>query len=95
VEIAGPNGANPESNELLAKIAGPAVAKAKVEAKEIQDLIDGQNGGFKLEPWDWNFYSEQVRKAKYDLDESQVKPYFELTTVLEKRSRPKNVWNNL
>jgi len=69
---------------LLAKIAKPAVAKAKVEAKEIQDLIDAQNGGFKLEPWDWNFYSEQVRKAKYDLDESQVKPYFELTTVLEK-----------
>jgi peptidyl-dipeptidase Dcp len=70
--------------DLLAKIAAPAVAKAKVEAKEIQDLIDAQNGGFKLEPWDWNFYSEQVRKAKYDLDESQVKPYFELTTVLEK-----------
>jgi peptidyl-dipeptidase Dcp len=69
---------------LLAKIAGPAVAKAKIEAKEIQDLIDAQNGGFQLEPWDWNFYSEQVRKAKYDLDESQVKPYFELTTVLEK-----------
>ena len=69
---------------LLAKIATPAVAKAKIEAKEIQDLIDAQNGGFKLEPWDWNFYSEQVRKAKYDLDESQVKPYFELTTVLEK-----------
>jgi len=70
--------------DLLAKIAAPAVAKAKVEAKEIQDLIDAQKGGFKLEPWDWNFYSEQVRKAKYDLDESQVKPYFELTTVLEK-----------
>ena len=70
--------------DLLAKIAAPAVAKAKVEAKEIQDLIDAQNGGFKLEPWDWNFYSEQVRKAKYDLDESQIKPYFEITTVLEK-----------
>ena len=69
---------------LLAEIAAPAVAKAKVEAKEIQDLIDAQNGGFELEPWDWDFYSEQVRKAKYDLDESQVKPYFELTTVLEK-----------
>ncbi len=69
---------------LLAQIAKPAVAKAKVEAKEIQDLIDSQNGGFKLQPWDWNFYSEQVRKAKYDLDESQIKPYFELTTVLEK-----------
>nr|WP_315210134.1 M3 family metallopeptidase [uncultured Flavobacterium sp.] len=70
--------------DLLAKIAGPAVVKAKVEAKEIQDLIDSQNGGFKLEPWDWNFYSEQVRKAKYDLDESQIKPYFEIATVLEK-----------
>ncbi|NGY38209.1 M3 family metallopeptidase [Flavobacterium sp. XN-5] len=69
---------------LLAKIAGPAVAKAKGEAKEIQDLIDAQKGGFKLEPWDWNFYSEQVRKAKYDLDQNEVKPYFELTTVLEK-----------
>ncbi len=69
--------------ELLAKIAAPAVAKAKVEAKEIQDLIDSQNGGFKLEPWDWNFYAEQVRKAKYDLDESQIKPYFELNSVLE------------
>jgi len=70
--------------KLLAQIAAPAVAKAKVEAKEIQDLIDSQNGGFKLEPWDWNFYAEQVRKAKYDLDESQIKPYFEITTVLEK-----------
>ncbi len=70
--------------DLLAKIAKPAVAKAKIEAKEIQDLIDAQKGGFKLEPWDWNYYSEQVRKAKYDLDESQIKPYFEVKTVLEK-----------
>ena len=69
---------------LLAKISKPAVEKARGEAKEIQSLIDIQKGGFKLEPWDWNFYSEQVRKAKYDLDESQIKPYFELTTVLEK-----------
>ncbi len=69
---------------LLAKIAAPAVAKANAEAQEIQSLIDAQKGGFKLEPWDWNFYSEQVRKAKYDLDESQIKPYFELTSVLEK-----------
>lgn len=70
--------------DLLAKIATPAVKRAMQEAAEIQKLIDGQNGGFKLEPWDWNYYSEQVRKAKYDLDESQVKPYFEVTTVLEK-----------
>ena len=70
--------------DLLAKLAAPAVAKAKVEAKEIQDLINTQKGGFKLEPWDWDFYSEQVRKAKYDLDESEIKPYFEIVTVLEK-----------
>ncbi|WP_233621953.1 M3 family metallopeptidase [Flavobacterium agrisoli] len=69
---------------LLAEIAAPAVKKAKLEAKEIQTLIDSQNGGFKLEPWDWNFYAEQVRKEKYDLDESQIKPYFEIKTVLEK-----------
>ena len=70
--------------DILAKIAKPAVEKAKIEAKDIQDLIDSQKGGFKLEPWDWNFYSEQVRKAKYDLDESVIKPYFEVNTVLEK-----------
>jgi peptidyl-dipeptidase Dcp len=69
---------------LLATLAKPAVERAKVEAKDIQDIIDAQKGGFKLEPWDWNFYSEQVRKAKYDLDESQIKPYFEVNTVLEK-----------
>ncbi len=70
--------------DLLAQIAKPAVAKAKQEAKDIQDLIDAQKGGFKLEAWDWSFYSEQVRKAKYDLDENEIKPYFEVTTVLEK-----------
>jgi peptidyl-dipeptidase Dcp len=42
-----------------------------------------QKAGFKLEPWDWNYYAEQVRKARYDLDEAQIKPYFELNNVLE------------
>ncbi|WP_432223080.1 M3 family metallopeptidase [Flavobacterium sp. TMP13] len=70
--------------KLLAEIATPAVAKAKEEAIEIQAIIDEQKGGFKLEPWDWNFYAEQVRKAKYDLDENEIKPYFEIKTVLEK-----------
>jgi peptidyl-dipeptidase Dcp len=60
-----------------------ATAKAKSEAADIQALIDSQHGGFQLQPWDWNFYSEQVRKAKYDLDEAQLKPYFELNRVLE------------
>jgi peptidyl-dipeptidase Dcp len=58
-------------------------AQADREAKDIQALIDKQNGGFKLEPWDWEFYADQVRKAKYDLDESQIKPYFELNNVLQ------------
>src|SRR4029077_13852897 len=60
-----------------------ATAKAASEAKDIQDVIDAQKGGFTLQPWDWNFYSEQVRKAKYDLNEADVKPYFELNNVLE------------
>ena len=60
-----------------------STAKAEGEGKDIQARIDSQNGGFALEPWDWNFYAEQVRKAKYDLDESQLKPYFELKNVLQ------------
>ena len=60
-----------------------ATAKAAREAKDIQDVIDAQKGGFQLEPSDWNFYSEQVRKAKYDLNDAEVKPYFELNNVLE------------
>ena len=60
-----------------------ATARAASEAQDIQAVIDQQNGGFRLQPWDWEFYAEQVRKAKYDLDEEQVKPYFELNNVLQ------------
>jgi peptidyl-dipeptidase Dcp len=65
-----------------------ATAKVAFEAKDIQGVIDAQNGdaqkgGFTLQPWDWDFYAEQVRKAKYDLDEAQVRPYFELNNVLQ------------
>jgi peptidyl-dipeptidase Dcp len=60
-----------------------ATAKAASEGKDIQDVIDAQKGGFTLQPWDWDFYSEQVRKAKYDLNDAEVKPYFELNNVLE------------
>jgi peptidyl-dipeptidase Dcp len=71
-------------NGFLNKLVPAATAKARKEASDIQELIDRQKGGFALEPWDWKFYAEQVRKAKYDLDENQVKPYFELDTVLQK-----------
>jgi peptidyl-dipeptidase Dcp len=75
---------NPQTALHFVDALVPATAaKAASEADDIQALIDAQHGGFKLGPWDWNFYSEQVRKAKYDLDESEVKPYFELNNVLQ------------
>ena len=70
-------------DKMLSGLVPASVAKAKGEAADIQALIDQQKGGFQLQPWDWNFYSEQLRKAKYDLDESEVRPYFELNNVLE------------
>ena len=69
--------------KFMNALALVATAKAAGEAKDIQAVIDAQQGGFALQPWDWEFYSEQVRKAKFDLDESQVKPYFEINNVLE------------
>jgi len=69
--------------DFLNTLVPLATARAAREGKDIQAVIDAQHGGFALEAWDWDFYSEQVRKAKYDLDEAQVKPYFELNNVLE------------
>src|SRR5580658_10296214 len=60
-----------------------ATAKAAAEGKEIQAVIDSQHGGYTVEAWDWNFYSEQVRAAKYALNGAEVKQYFELNRVLE------------
>ncbi|GAL61051.1 dipeptidyl carboxypeptidase Dcp [Algibacter lectus] len=68
---------------LLSELGKASVAQAKKEAANIQSIIDAQNGGFKLEPWDWSFYAEQVKKAKYDLDQKELEPYFELNSVLE------------
>ena len=69
--------------EFMDAIVPAATAKAAREAKDIQDLIDSQKGGFPLQPWDWDYYAERVRKAQYDLDDAQVKPYFELDNVLQ------------
>ncbi len=68
--------------KLLTDLAGPAVAKAHGEAARMQTLIDAQKGNFTLQPWDWQFYAEQVRKADYAIDETQTAPYFELDRVL-------------
>jgi peptidyl-dipeptidase Dcp len=84
------------AQKFMDALVGPATAKARSEQAEIQALIDSQSakqnagkgsgmssGSFQVQPWDWNFYAEQVRKAKYDLDDSQVKPYFEINRVLQ------------
>ncbi len=59
----------------------PALKVAKNEAKELQALMDKEGKKFKLEPWDWRYYAEKLRKAKYDLDEEQLRPYFVLENV--------------
>ncbi|WP_437613111.1 peptidyl-dipeptidase Dcp [Erwinia sp. V71] len=69
---------------FMRAIVPAATARAGREAADIQAVIDQQGGDFKLAAWDWNFYAGQVRRARYDLDEAQIKPYFELNNVLEK-----------
>src|SRR5438132_8473563 len=72
----------PTVNKLLSELAPPAVANAKREAGEMQKIIDRENGGFQIAAWDWDFYSEKVRKARYDFDESELRPYYELNHVI-------------
>jgi peptidyl-dipeptidase Dcp len=67
---------------FLDDLVPASIAQAKAEAADIQSLIDRQPNRFAVEPWDWNFYAEQVRNATFDLDVNQVKPYFELNRVL-------------
>ena len=69
-------------NKLLAQLAPPAVNNARKEAADMQKLIDQEHGGFQLASWDWAFYSEKVRQARYAFDEAEIKPYFELNHVL-------------
>lgn len=68
---------------FLDKLIPPATHKTEEEAADIQQVINEDGGKFKLEPWDWNFYGEQVRKQKYDLDSSEVRPYFQVWRVLQ------------
>lgn len=67
---------------FMRDIAPAARARAERELADIQQMIDTQQGGFTAQAWDWAFYAEQVRLAKYALDESQIKPYFALNSVL-------------
>ena len=75
-------------NAMLNQLAPPAVANARREAADLQAMIDKEQAAkgeptFQLQPWDWAFYTEKVRAAKYNFDESQLKPYLEMKNVLE------------
>ncbi|HJU39034.1 MAG TPA: M3 family metallopeptidase, partial [Tahibacter sp.] len=69
-------------NDRLSQLAPAAVANAKKEAADMQALIDKEKGGFQLAAWDWSYYAEKVRTQKFNFDESQLRPYFELDNVL-------------
>lgn len=69
--------------EFLNNLWGYALPKAKAEATELQKLMDKEGKGEKLEAWDWWYYTEKLRKEKYDLEEDQIKPYFKLENVRE------------
>ena len=66
---------------FLQSVWAPSLAAAKREAAELQKLLDTDLPGEKLQPWDWWYYAEKLRKAKYALDEEEIKPYFELSNV--------------
>lgn len=68
---------------LLNQLWTPAIAMAKVEANEMQAMIVDECNDFLLQPWDWWFYAERVKKAKYDLDEEMLRPYFKLENVID------------
>ncbi len=69
--------------DLLNQLWKPALVRAKQEAKELQALIDKEGKNFKLQPWDWWYYAEKVKKIKYDLDEEMLRPYFKLENVID------------
>lgn len=70
--------------KLLHDLIGPSVAAAEADAAEMQAVITAEGGDFALAPWDWQYYEDKVRRAKYSLDEAELKPYFLLQNVLEK-----------
>lgn len=69
--------------ELMEAVWKPAVARVKEEVRDMQAIADKERAGIKIEPWDYRFYAEKVRKAKYDIDENEIKPYLQLERLRE------------
>jgi peptidyl-dipeptidase Dcp len=68
---------------LMEAVWTPAIAQVAIDVAAMQGIVDAEKGGFKIEPWDYRFYAEKVRKAKYDLDMNEVKPYMQLDKLRE------------
>ncbi|MEN2413965.1 M3 family metallopeptidase [Flavobacterium mesophilum] len=68
---------------LMESVWEPAVAQVHKDVAEMQKIVDAEGGNFKIQPWDYRFYAEKVRKAKYDLDQNEVKPYLQLEKLRE------------
>ena len=69
--------------ELMEAVWQPAVARVHEEVADMQKLADAEKAGIKIEPWDYRYYAEKVRKAKYDLDETEITPYMQLENLRE------------
>ncbi len=69
--------------DLLNQLWKPALKRAKMEAKELQEMIYKEGHDFKLQPWDWWYYTEKLKKAKYAFDEETLRPYFKLENVID------------
>jgi len=69
--------------KLLDQLWNPALKRAKKEAEELQSMIDEEGKGFKLQPWDWWHYAEKLKKAKYELEDKILRPYFKLDNVID------------
>ncbi len=69
--------------ELMEAVWKPAVLRVREEVADMQKLADAENAGIRIEPWDYRYYAEKVRKAKYDLDTNELKPYLQLEKLRE------------
>ena len=70
------------ATQLLMQVFEPAVKRSHEEVADMQAIVDAEGGNFKIAPWDYYYYAGKVKKQKYDLDESEIRPYFSLENVL-------------
>ena len=69
--------------DLMMKVWPAAVARVGEEVADMQAIADAEGAGITIEPWDYRYYAEKVRKAKYDLDSAEIKPYFQLDKMMD------------